>query len=71
MHKIAEQVTLPLSVLVIILLMTEVSPTKEPTPNIKKLENKMFSTERMARWNLWSAVMEESKGREFARNLTS
>jgi hypothetical protein len=45
--------------------MIEVSPAKEPTPNIKKLENKMFSTERMASWNIWSAVLEEGKRREF------
>jgi len=56
-------------VLVIVLLMIEVSPTREPTPNIKKLENKMFSTERMAQWNLGSAVMEEGKQRELTRKL--
>jgi hypothetical protein len=47
--------------------MIEVSPTKEPTPNIKKLENKKFSTERMAQRNLWSAVVEEGKQRELTR----
>jgi len=47
--------------------MFEVSPTKEPTPNIKKLENKMFSTERMAQQNLQSAVVEAGKQRELTR----
>ena len=53
--------------LVIDLLMIEASPTKEPTPNIQKLENKMFSTESMAQQNLWSAVVEEGKQRELTR----
>jgi len=56
--------------LVIGLLMIEVSPTKVPTPNRKKLENKMFSTERMAQRNLRSAVVEEGKQRELTRKMT-
>jgi hypothetical protein len=40
---------------------------KEPTPNIKKLENKMLSTERMAQRYLRSAVVEEGKQRELKR----
>jgi hypothetical protein len=47
--------------------MIALSPTKEPTPNIKKLENKMFSTERIAQQNLQYAVVEEGKQRELTR----
>jgi hypothetical protein len=33
--------------------MIEVSPTREPTPNLKKLENKMFSTDRILIQREW------------------